>query len=102
MFAVSLLIVAIITLATAYFAIPYFIRAFRRYQGSRVVTCPETRAPANVAIDARHAALTSIIGLPEIRLEQCSRWPINKDCGQECMVDLKDVAPDCLGKGVLT
>ena len=102
MFAVSLLIVSIIALATGYFAIPYLIRAFRRYQGARVVTCPETHAPVTVEIDARHAALTSIIGRPEIRLDHCSRWPINQDCGQECMVDLEGIAPDCLVKGILT
>lgn len=102
MFAITILLVAIIALAIGYFAIPYFIRAYTRYQGSRLVTCPETHGQAIVEIDARHAALTSIVGVPEIRLDHCSRWPINQDCGQECMVDLEGVAPDCLVRGVLT
>ena len=35
------------------------------------------------------------------RSEQCSRWPIKEQCGQECLMDL-DVAPErCLVSGVL-
>ena len=102
MFAITLLIVAIIAIATGYFAIPYLVRAYNRYKGPRVVTCPETNAKVDVQIDARHAALTSVIGTPEIRLNQCSRWPIRQDCGQECIAKLEGIEPECLVKGVLT
>jgi hypothetical protein len=45
--------------------------------------------------------LTSAVGLPDIRLKDCSRWPIKEQCGQECLMDL-DVAPEgCLVSGVL-
>ncbi len=95
-------LIAIIGLAAAlWFGFRWLVRSSSRYRGSRVVTCPETKKPAIVEVDALHASLTSIVGLPDIRLENCSRWPVKKQCGQECLTDL-DVAPDsCLVSGVL-
>ena len=48
-----------------------------------------------------HAALTSVLGQPDIRLQTCWRWPMQKHCGQECLAQL-DIAPaECLVRGVL-
>src|SRR4030095_13579281 len=70
-------------------------------RGYQAVTCPDTGKFALVEVDALHASLTSTVSLPDIRLEHCSRWPLNEQCGQECLVDL-DVAPgQCLVSGVL-
>ena len=95
-------LIAIILLAAAlFFAIRWLVRSSSRYRGPKIVTCPETKKPAIVEVDSLHASLTSTVGLPDIRLKDCSRWPINEQCGQECLVDL-DVAPDrCLVSGVL-
>ena len=79
----------------------WLARSSSRYRGSRIVTCPETKKPAIVEVDWLHASLTSTVGLPDIRLEECSRWPMREQCGQECLMDL-DVAPEgCLVSGVL-
>lgn len=87
--------------AALWFGIRWLIRSSSRYQGSRTVTCPETKMPAIVAVDSLHALLTTTIGRPDIRLKDCSRWPMNKECGQECLTNL-DVAPaSCLVNGVL-
>jgi len=98
--AVSLLIA--ITLAAAlWFGFRWLVRSCSKFRGPRIVTCPETGKPAVVEVDALQASLTSTVRLPDIRLKDCSRWPINKQCGQECLTDL-DVAPDrCLVSGVL-
>jgi hypothetical protein len=95
-------LIAIIAIAAAlWFGIRWLVRSFSKYRGSRIVTCPETKKPAIVEIDSLHASLTSTVGLPDIRLEECSRWPIKEQCGQECLIDL-DVAPErCLVSGVL-
>ncbi|HEY6121378.1 MAG TPA: hypothetical protein VIV66_15575 [Pyrinomonadaceae bacterium] len=95
-------LIVIVLVATAlWFGLRELIRAFSRYRGTRIVTCPETGKPTMVEVDALHASLTSTVGLPEIRLENCWRWPLKEQCGQECLVDL-DVAPDqCLVSGVL-
>ena len=90
--AVSILI-ALVLAAALCFGFRWLVRAYSKYRGSKIVTCPETGRPAVVEVDALHASLTSTVRLPDIRLKDCSRWPINKQCGQECLTDL-DVAPD--------
>ena len=98
--AVSLLIVVALAVAL-WFGLRWFVRSYSKYQGSRTVTCPETGKPAVVEVDALHASLTSTVRLPDIRLRDCSRWPIKRQCGQECLTEL-DVAPEeCLVSGVL-
>src|ERR1041385_434739 len=95
------LIVAVLVAVSLYYGIRWLARVYSRYGGTRPVTCPETGKFALVEVDALHASLTSTVGLPDIRLEHCSRWPLNEQCGQECLVDL-DVAPgQCLVSGVL-
>ena len=99
--AVGLLIAIIAIAAALWFGIRWLVRSFSKYRGPRIVTCPETKEPAIVEVDSLHASLTATVGLPDIRLEDCSRWPIKEQCGQECLTDL-DVAPErCLVSGVL-
>jgi hypothetical protein len=95
-------LIVIVLIATAfYFGIRRLVTAYSRYRGTKIVTCPETGRPAVVELDALHASLTSTVGLPDIRLENCWRWPLNEQCGQECLTDL-DVEPgQCLVSGVL-
>lgn len=94
-------LIAIILAVALWFGIRRLARSYSRYRGTRIVTCPETNRPVMVEVDAVHAALTSTVGPPDIRLQDCTRWPINEKCGQECLMDL-DVAPEsCLVSGVL-
>lgn len=95
------LIALVLLTAALWLGFRWLVRSSSRYRGPRIVTCPETKKPAIVEVDALHASLTSTVGLPDIRLQECSRWPIKEQCGQECLMDL-DVAPDrCLVSGVL-
>ncbi|HKZ01345.1 MAG TPA: hypothetical protein VJ180_03855 [Pyrinomonadaceae bacterium] len=84
-----------------YFGIRYFVRSRERFGGGRVIICPETGKQAMVEVDARHAAFTSLFGQPSIQLESCWRWPLNKECGQECLIQLNVAPPECLVRGVL-
>jgi hypothetical protein len=95
-------VVVIASLATGlFFGIRYFVRAYLRYRDSRIITCPENGEAAMVEVDAVHAALTSVLGQPDVRLQNCARWPIQQDCGQECLVQL-DLGPEeCLVRGVM-
>lgn len=99
--AVGLLIVIAVLAAALWFGIRWLARSFSKYRGTRIVTCPETKRPTIVEVDAVHAFLTSAVGQPDIRLKECTRWPLKEQCGQECLMDL-DVAPErCLVSGVL-
>jgi len=97
---IYLFIVALLV-AGIYFGIRYFVRARQEFAGERVIICPETGKQAMVEVDARHAAATSLLGRTDLRLENCWRWPLREDCGQECLLQL-DVAPEeCLVRSVL-
>src|SRR6185503_4290705 len=99
--ALGLLIALIAIAAALWCGSRWLVRSSSKYRGSRIVTCPETKKPAIVEVDSLHASLTSTLSLPDIRLEQCSRWPIKEQCGQECLIDL-DIEPEkCLVSGVL-
>lgn len=92
---------AVLLAALFYFAIRYFVRTSEKFGGAQVIICPETGKQAMVEVDARHAGLTALIGQTDIRLETCWRWPLKRECGQGCLLQL-NVAPDeCLVRGVL-
>jgi hypothetical protein len=77
-------------------------RTYAKFRGARVITCPETNAPAGVVVNARHAAATALHKFPELRLQSCSRWPERGDCGQECLRQIEATPEDCLVRNVLT
>ena len=94
-------IIAAIVATGLYFAIRWLVGSFSKFRGLRTVTCPDNGQRVFVEVDATHATFTSAVGRPDIRLQNCSRWPLKQDCGQECLVNL-DVAPDdCLVSSVL-
>ncbi len=76
-------------------------RAYFRYRGPRVVTCPETAMPAAVRVDGRHAAASSAIGEPDLRLSECSRWPERKGCGQACLSQIEAAPAECFVRTML-
>lgn len=94
-------VAAALFVALLYFGIRYFVRTRMRFGGAQVITCPETGMQAMVEVDAGHAAITSLVGQRDIRLESCWRWPLNKECGQECLIQLDVAPPECLVRGVL-
>src|SRR5574341_1452282 len=101
MMTAAYLILAALVVVAIYFAIRYFVRTSQRFGGERVIICPETGKQAMVEVDVGHAALTSLIGQTDLRLENCWRWPLRENCGQECLLQL-DVAPEeCLVRSVL-
>jgi hypothetical protein len=78
------------------------LHTYFKFRGARLITCPETRKPAAVEVDARHAALFTGIGGTDLRLEDCSRWPERKDCGQDCLQQIESSPEDCLVRTILT
>lgn len=77
----------VIILVVAFGAVGFLwvLPAWRGYRGKRIVTCPETREPAAVEVDAAHVAASAWSGVPDVRLKDSSRWPEKVDCGQECL-----------------
>lgn len=98
---VTYVIVGALAVAAIFFGIRYFVRMSQRFSGERVIICPETGKQAMVEVDVRHAALSSLLGQTDLRLENCWRWPLREDCGQECLLQLEVAPPECLVRGVL-
>jgi hypothetical protein len=101
MTSVPYLIVTLLVATGLFFGIRHFVRAYFRYKDSKIITCPDTGQAAMVEVDAMHAALTSIVGQPDIRLQNCWRWPLQGNCGQECLTQLSVAPSECLVQGVL-
>lgn len=78
------------------------VAAYVKFRGARLVSCPETAEPAGVKIDATHAAISDVIGIPDLRLKSCSRWPERQDCGQECIAQIQASPEGCLVRTILT
>jgi hypothetical protein len=97
---VSLLTVIMVVLVLAggllmFRAIPG-IRAYFKFRGKRLVTCPETKQAAAVAASAGEAALGAFLKEPTLRLVECSRWPQRENCGQECLEQFELDPERCL------
>ena len=95
------LVAGALAAAAIYFGIRYFVRNSMRFGGAQVIICPETGEQAMVEVDTTRAALTSLIGQTDLRLENCWRWPLREDCGQECLLQLEVAPEDCRVRGVL-
>ncbi len=76
--------------------------SYFRFRGQRLITCPENRQTAAVEVDARRAAVTSLLGPPELRLQDCSRWPVRAGCGQECLLQIETQPEACLVRNIIT
>ena len=70
--------------------------AWWKYRGQRIITCPETRRPAGVVVDATHAAASAFGKAPQLRLSECTRWPEKAGCGQECLSQIEKGPGECL------
>jgi len=94
----NLILAAILVLliGSLVFGIAMWFRTYLRYRGQRLVTCPETHAPAAVHVNVGKAASTTLIGKQEVRLDQCSRWPEKRNCGQDCLSQVNADPENCL------
>jgi hypothetical protein len=95
------LAILIAALVAVFFVLRAAVSAYLEFRGKRVVTCPETKAPAAVEVDATQAAFTAVLGEPELRLKDCSRWPERQNCGQECLKQIEAAPAACLVRTML-
>lgn len=86
------LVVGIAVIVGLVFIIRALLRTYVQYRAGRLVVCPETAHCATVEIDARLAAITSLLGAPELCIENCSRWPDHQHCAQDCVWQI-DLSP---------
>jgi len=89
---------ALITLGIVVFAVVaaylgyrviHGIRVYFTFRGTRLVTCPETHEAAVVEVAARSMGRQAILDEPCLRLRECSRWPMRRGCGQNCLTQIE-------------
>lgn len=94
----TLFAIALVALAVGLFLtriIPA-LQTYFMYRGKRLITCPETLVKEAVDVAAGRAATRIFIGESDLRLDQCSRWPERRDCGQECLSQIEADPENCL------
>jgi len=65
-----------------------FFVARRRFSGAMTVTCPETHRAATIALNAGHAARTSLTGEPDFKVKSCNRWAGKVGhCQEQCLAE---------------
>src|SRR5690349_6733982 len=71
------------------------LRSYLKHRGTRLVTCPETNKCEAVRLDALQAGATTLIGLAQLNLESCTRWPERQNCNQECLQQVELSPHEC-------
>jgi len=92
----SFLLISAVVLAAATALGIALARSYFRYRGKMLFTCPETHESVAVTIAAGDAARSSLLGRRDVHLQDCTRWPERKDCGQECLSQLGADPQNCL------
>ena len=77
------------------------IRGYRLHRELMLVACPDNGAPVVVKLHAVRAAATGLAGKPDLRVRSCSRWPEKRDCGQECLSQIKGAPGACSVRSIL-
>jgi hypothetical protein len=72
------------------------VQAYFAYRGKRLITCPESLTKEAVDVAAGKAAAKAFVGDSSICLEECSRWPERRNCGQECLRQIEADPENCL------
>lgn len=98
------LLLAVLAAAVIYAVVRLAVAAYawRRFRGLRLITCPESKTPEAVEVDALRAAASAIVGAAELRLCECSRWPERRDCGQQCLAQIEAAPEGCLVRNIVT
>jgi hypothetical protein len=91
---------AVVLIVLFFFLTRFVAGAYWRYRGKRVITCPDSKQPAAVEINAGRALRTAAMGKLELRLSECSRWPEKENCGQECLRQIEASPNDCLVRNI--
>jgi len=64
------------------------LRRFRRKEAvprrMKVLRCPENGELADVDVDS-YRALSSVLGTQVLRVQNCSLWPVRKQCTRGCL-----------------
>jgi len=78
-------VLAFLALILCALSLRRILRFYSTFRGTRVIDCPDGRQPAALELAAWHAAWTSVVRRPALRVRQCSRWRESGRCAQACL-----------------
>ncbi|HEX9163391.1 MAG TPA: hypothetical protein VF980_16910 [Thermoanaerobaculia bacterium] len=70
-------------------------RAFFKFRGTRVVTCPENHQPVAVRVSAMRST-------ESLRLGSCTRWPEKEGCDEACVRQIEESPEATLVRAIAT
>jgi len=77
------------------------VRAYISARGKRLITCPENHCSAAVELDAKGAGLKAFRGGTYFCLQDCSRWPEQQNCAQDCLSQVESLGEGCLVRNIV-
>jgi len=89
MIAITLVVLLALTALYLGFRIAQAFRLYFKLRGTRLLVCPETHKLVLVEVEAGKMAMEAAIDEPYFQVKKCSRWPICKDCGQDCLTQME-------------
>lgn len=102
LFSQILVIVSVMALSALLWVGWKSVRTYLRLHGRMIVTCPETEKCVGVEVDVKKATVSDLLGKHQLRLQDCTRWPERRDCGQECLSQIESSPESCLIKNILS
>jgi hypothetical protein len=95
-------VAAVAVAIAAFLLLSGFLRAFRKWRGVRVITCPENHQPAAVKVAAFDAAKEfAVAGETSVHLKTCSRWPEMAGCDEACLNQITAAPEACLLQNIV-
>ena len=98
-----MIVIVVLAILAAYLGhrVIHGVRVYYRFRGTRLVTCPETHQAAMVEVAARSMGMQAILDEPCLRVIECSRWPMHRECGQDCLREWENANAFVISKGDL-
>ena len=98
---ILLIIAGVVLIVGTLISLIMAVRTYLKYPSKSLVTCPETRKPAAVHVNAGKAARDALKGNHvRIHLDRCSCWPEREGCGQECLSQIENDSQGCSVWGI--
>jgi hypothetical protein len=71
--------------AKSFFSLAPSIRTYPRFRGQALHHVPGDPESGGRSGNVAKAVAKALFGKEQVRLDQCSRWPEKRNCGQECL-----------------
>ncbi len=79
-------LLGVIVLTVVYVMLPVGLAVYAIWRRPRRLRCPVTERDTLVGVDAYGAGVAAAFGRSSLRVHECSLWPENSGCGQECLL----------------